>query len=85
MTYSANWNFPTNIKVGAGRIKELSKLCQSLGMHAPLVITDPGLAALPMLLKVIADVKAAGLRCGLFSAIKSNPTGENVQAGVDLL
>ncbi len=78
MTYSANWNYPTNIKVGAGRIKELAGLCKDLGMQSPLLITDPGLASLPMLKDVVDDIK-----CGVFSAIKSNPTGENVQAGVE--
>lgn len=83
MTSSANWNYPTNIKVGAGRISELSGLCRSLGMQAPLLITDPGISALPMLQKAVEEVQAAGLRCGLFSAVKANPTGENVQEGVD--
>lgn len=82
MSYSANWNYPTNVKVGAGRIKELGGLCTALGMKAPLVITDPGIAALGFLHEVIDDVQAQGLRCGLFSAIKANPTGENVDAGV---
>jgi len=81
--YSANWNYPTNIRVGAGRIKELAELCQSLGMYSPLLITDPGLAALPMVMRVIEDVKKSGLSCGLFSAIKANPTGENISAGVE--
>ncbi len=83
MTYTANWNYPTNVKVGAGRISELSELCTAMGMQAPLLITDPGLATLPMVEKVVADVTAAGLPCRLFSAIKANPTGKNVQDGVD--
>ena len=77
MTYSANWNYPTNIKVGAGRIKELAGLCKDLGMQSPLLITDPGLASLPMLKNIVDDIQ-----CGVFSAIKANPTGENVQDGV---
>jgi hypothetical protein len=81
MSYSANWNYPTNVKVGAGRVGELAELCKSMGMQAPLLITDPGLAALPMLQNVVANVNSAGLRCGLFSGIKANPTGENVDDG----
>jgi len=81
--YSANWNYPTNIRVGAGRIKELAELCQSLGMYSPLLITDPGLAALPMVMSVHEDVKKSGLSCGLFSAIKANPTEKNISAGVE--
>lgn len=83
MTYTANWNYPTNVKVGVGRISELAELSTAMGMQAPLLITDPGLAALPMVEKVVADVTTEGLRCRLFSAIKANPTGQNVQDGVD--
>ena len=78
MTTSANWNYPTNIRVGAGRIKELAELCKGLGMQSPLLITDPGLAALPMLQQIVDDVQ-----CRVFSAIKANPTGGNVRDGVD--
>ena len=81
MNYSANWNYPTNVKVGAGRVSELAELCQSMGMSAPLVITDPGLAALPMFDSVVKEINVAGLRCGVFSGIKANPTGENVDEG----
>jgi len=81
MTYSANWNYPTNVKVGAGRIKELAGLCKSMGMQSPLLITDPGLAALPMVKAVVDDLIQSALNCGLFSGIKANPTGENVDDG----
>jgi alcohol dehydrogenase class IV len=83
LNYTANWNYPTNVKVGAGRISELAGLCKEIGMNFPLLITDPGIAALPMLQKVVDDINGEGLRCGLFSAIKANPTGENVEAGVE--
>lgn len=79
---SSNWNYPTNIKVGAGRVSELAGLCRNLGMQSPLLITDPGLAALPMIKRVMEDLATAGLNCGLYSAIKGNPTGDNVTAGV---
>ncbi|MEN8199354.1 MAG: iron-containing alcohol dehydrogenase [Thermodesulfobacteriota bacterium] len=81
MSYSANWNYPTNVKVGAGRIDELADLCKSMGSKSPLLITDPGLAALPMVQGVIEQLKAAGLDCGLFSSIQANPTGQNVADG----
>jgi len=82
VTFSANWNYPTQIKVGAGRIAELADECKTMGMQSPLLITDPGLAALPMPRQTIADLNQAGLSCGIFADIKANPTGENVQAGV---
>ena len=43
----ANWNYPTSIRAGAGRVNELADACQSLGIGAPLLITDTGLAVYP--------------------------------------
>ncbi|HAT1802929.1 TPA: iron-containing alcohol dehydrogenase [Legionella pneumophila] len=77
-----NWNYPTRILVGAGRINELAKACRDLGMNAPLLVTDPGLASSLMVSKVIQQAQASGLRTGLFCQIKTNPTGDNVMNGV---
>ena len=79
---SANWNYPTAVKVGAGRISELPQWCKSLGMRGPLLITDPGLAALPLIGSTLDHCRSAGLECGLFHDIKGNPTGMNVDDGV---
>jgi hypothetical protein len=78
----ANWNYPNNIRTGAGRISELPEACRTLGMKAPLLITDPGLAALPMVQAAVAACREAGLECALFSNIQGNPTGRNVEDGV---
>jgi len=83
MISSANWNYPTNVKVGAGRIAELAELCKSMGILSPLVITDPGLAVLPMVEGLVENLNNSGLNCGLFSNIQANPTGENVMDGTD--
>ncbi|ADP19771.1 iron-containing alcohol dehydrogenase family protein 3 [Achromobacter xylosoxidans A8] len=77
-----NWNYPTAIKAGPGRIRELPELCRGLGMTRPLLVTDPGLAALPMVADVLRACGDAGLECGLFHEIKGNPTGRNVDDGV---
>ncbi|ARP84245.1 alcohol dehydrogenase [Bordetella genomosp. 8] len=77
-----NWNYPTAIKVGPGRIAELPELCAGLGMRRPLIVTDPGIAALPMLERVLAACGDAGLACAVFHDIKGNPTEANVSAGV---
>lgn len=79
---TANWNYPSAIRVGKGRIRELPETCKQLGMNAPLLMIDPDLATLPMIQTVIDHCQAAGLRCGLFSAIQGNPTGQNVSDGV---
>ncbi|TWC40303.1 alcohol dehydrogenase class IV [Pseudomonas sp. SJZ079] len=80
--YRMNWNYPTAIRVGAGRIVELPAACRELGMRAPLLVTDPGLAGLSMIDHALLQCRDDGLKAGLFSAIKGNPTGQNVMDGV---
>ncbi len=79
---NANWNYPTAMRVGPGRLSELPNVCQEAGISAPLLVTDPGLATLPMVENAIIGCREAGLRCELFSNIKPNPTGQNVEDGV---
>ena len=76
------WSYPTQILFGPGRIAKLADACKGLGMTHPMLITDPGLAALPMVKDAIAANEAAGLPTGLFSDIKPNPIGQNVIDGV---
>jgi hypothetical protein len=80
-----NWNYPTKVKFGAGRIAELPDACKELGMKRPLIVTDPGLAALPMIKDAVAACGTAGLGIAVFSDIKSNPNGKNVEDGLKVL
>jgi len=77
-----NINFPTAIKFGAGRIKELAELCKANGIKRPLFVTDPGLAQMPMVKAILDDLKAAGLGVAMFSDVRPNPVEANVHAGV---
>ena len=80
--FTANWNYPTNIRQGIGRIKELPQICRELGMTAPLLITDPGLVDLPIVIGALKHCRDAGLDCQAFAEITSNPTEHNVSDGV---
>ena len=77
-----NWNYPTPIRFGAGRIRELAEACKALGITRPLLVTDPGLAALPMIAEAAAVCNDAGLPCAVFSEVQANPVAANVEAGV---
>ena len=77
-----NWNYPTAMRVGVGRIGEIAEVCAQYKISAPLLVTDPGVAALPMVSDVVDTCKAAGLAIQVFSDIKPNPTGTNVENGV---
>ncbi|OJF95642.1 iron-containing alcohol dehydrogenase [Pararhizobium antarcticum] len=82
MTITANWSYPTSIKFGAGRIKELADHCKALGIKNPLLITDRGLAPMPITQNALAILDAAGLGRALFADVDSNPTDVNLDAGV---
>lgn len=79
----ANWNYPTTIWFGPGRIAELADACRSLSIARPLVVTDPGVAALPMLAQVLDLLRDAGLAAEVFSSVRPNPVGANVEEGVE--
>ena len=80
---SGNWSYPTQIRFGAGRISELSKACTASGIKKPLLVTDPGLAALPMIAAALENLKAADIPGALFADVKGNPISANVMAGLD--
>ena len=80
--YKASWNYPTQMIFGPGRIKNLHMACRGLGMSRPLLVTDPGLADLPMIRDALVANEAEGLPTGLFSEVKANPVGKNVEDGV---
>ena len=79
---SGNWNYPSQIKAGAGSLSLLVQSCKALKMQNPLLVTDPGLAALPVVAGALELCRKGGLACGLFSRIKGNPNGENISDGV---
>ncbi len=78
----ANWNYPTTLWFGAGRLQELPEACRQTAIRRPLVVTDPGLVDLPPVIATLAVLRAAGLEAACFSAIKPNPVGANIEAGV---
>jgi alcohol dehydrogenase class IV len=82
MPLSGNWNYPTAIKFGAGRIKELAEVCRTAGIKRPLLVTDSGLARLPMVAEAVAANGAAGLATGVFADVKPNPVERNVADGL---
>ncbi|MES1991236.1 MAG: iron-containing alcohol dehydrogenase [Pseudomonadota bacterium] len=81
---TGNWNYPTKIKFGAGRIKELPDACRAAGIRRPLLVTDPGLKPLPMIMDAIGSLEHAGLACALFADVHPNPVGADVDAGLKI-
>lgn len=77
-----NWNYPTAVRFGPGRITELPDACKALNLQRPLLVTDPALAKLPMIATAVAACRSAGLACEVFSDLQANPVESNVTNGV---
>lgn len=82
MTRTANWSYPTPIWFGAGRISELANACAAAGMSKPLMVTDRGLADLPITQTALDHLEAAGLGRALFAEVDPNPNEANLAAGI---
>ncbi len=80
--YTGNWNFPTPIRFGPGRISELPDACRELGMSRPLLVTDSGLAGSEIVRRSVDACSDAGMECEVFSQVQGNPVEENVNGGV---
>jgi alcohol dehydrogenase class IV len=73
-----NWNYPTTIWAGPGRIAELADACARVGMKRPLIVTDEGLTSAPMIRNALAALKNSAL----FGAVRGNPALSHVEAGL---
>ena len=82
MTLIANWNYPTPIRFGAGRISEIGDVCKSAGIKKPLLVTDRGLAEMDITKRALALMAEAGLGDAIFAEVDPNPTDRNAEAGV---
>lgn len=79
---TANWGFPTSMRVGPGRLAEVPELCRELGFRRPLLVTDPGVRDLPMVGDTLEALRAVGIETGVFAEVQGDPSGANVDAGV---
>ena len=78
-----NWSYPTTIRFGAGRIAEISDACAAASISRPLLVTDKGLADLPITQRIRALMKAGGLGDAVFADVDPNPHDINLASGVD--
>jgi alcohol dehydrogenase class IV len=83
MQLTGNWSYPTSIRFGAGRISEIADACQTAGMNKPLLVTDRGLANLPITQNALDLLDQGGLGRAMFSEVDPNPNEKNLAAGLE--
>ncbi|MDV7144458.1 iron-containing alcohol dehydrogenase [Tropicimonas sp. TH_r6] len=82
MKLVGNWNYPTPMRFGAGRIAEIADACAVAGIARPLLVTDRGLASMDITTRTLDLLEAAGLGRAIFSAVDPNPSDMNVEEGL---
>ena len=78
-----NWNYPTTMWVGENRINDIASACKNLNINKPLLVTDNGLAQSDIVKNTLSILKEGGIFAALYSNVVGNPTGTNVNEGVD--
>jgi hypothetical protein len=76
----SKFSFPTAITFGPGARSEVAAHLKAHGVKRPLVVTDKGLAALPILQDFVAGL--AGLEAKVYAGVQGNPVKKQVEDGV---
>jgi len=75
----AKFSFPTTIHFGPGARKLVAGHLKDAGVARPLVVTDRGIATLPIFTAFLGELP--GLATAVFSDIAGNPVRSQVMAG----
>ena len=80
----AEIRIPSRMKIGGGAFAEAATLLLSLGCMRPLLVTDPFMMKSGLAETLSAQIRAAGLPCGIFSETLPDPTSAVVEQGAAL-
>ena len=75
------FSFPTTIHFGPGARALTGPHLHERGLKRPLIVTDKGLAALPLSARMKAALESAGLNVAVYGGVFGNPTGAQVMKG----
>lgn len=76
----ATINYLTTVEFDFGAVQKAADIARAAGISKPLVVTDPGLAATPLVARVLEVL--APLAPVVFSGTPQNPTEEAVEQAV---
>jgi alcohol dehydrogenase class IV len=77
------FSFPTDVAFGLGARGLLVDELRSRGLGRPLVVTDGGVAGLPIFTDLVANLAAGGLDPAVFAGVAGNPVESQVTAGIE--
>ncbi len=75
------FSFPTTIHFGAGARHMVAAHLREQGVKRPLIVTDKGLAALPLINALKDELQYGGLAVAVYGGVFGNPSASQVMAG----
>jgi len=84
MTLPLDFQSPTQIIFGPGKLTELGRAATGLEAKRALVVSDPGIVEAGHTARGVASLEDAGITVTLFDGVHENPTTENVDAGLQV-
>jgi len=82
--FNFEFNSPTEIIYGQGKLSELGRVVAGLGVNRVLIASDSGIIAAGHTPRGINSLETAGLTVALFDGVQENPTTQHVDAGLEL-
>jgi alcohol dehydrogenase class IV len=82
MDLTGNWRIPTEVLAGPGRITKLFSRARDFGIRRALVVTDPGVAALPFFPAILAAAEKHEIAASVFKDVHPDPVEADVFAGL---
>ncbi|MFI3167641.1 MAG: iron-containing alcohol dehydrogenase [Bacillota bacterium] len=79
-----NWNFPTELVYGEGRVKELGTIAKAYGKKAMIATYARGGFLDPIIDTVEASLTEAGIEFVTFTGIEPNPKEHTIDKAVDM-
>jgi alcohol dehydrogenase YqhD (iron-dependent ADH family) len=79
-----NWNFPTEMVYGQGRINEIGTIAKGYGKKAMIATYARGGFLDPIIDKVESSLKEAGVEFVTFTGIEPNPRAQTIDKAIDM-
>jgi alcohol dehydrogenase YqhD (iron-dependent ADH family) len=77
------WNFPTKLTYGEGRIKEIGTIAKEYGKKAMIATYGKGSSQDPIVAKVESYLKEAGFDFVTFRGIEPNPRSQTIDKAIE--
>ena len=80
----ANWSYPTEIRFGIGRIKELGNICIEIGIKKPLFVTDQKLINMNLTKDAFESIEKSRIEINIYKDIQKSPNEKDLFRGINI-